>query len=132
MTKTYYSNSCISINVVLPSGKNMHIAFSAKSNGGSTYTTSSADIISAIERHYRFGKLFYAKESYDETKIAPMQEKVTEKTKEQEIRKIKVSDIGTAKDYLADTFGISRTTLRSAKAILEQAALHNIEFDGLE
>jgi DNA-binding FadR family transcriptional regulator len=61
-----------------------------------------------------------------------MQEKVTEKTKEQEIRKIKVSDIGTAKDYLADTFGISRTTLRSAKAILEQAALHNIEFDGLE
>ena len=45
--------------------------------------------------------------------------------------KVKVSDIAAAKDYLADKFGISRTSMRSTKAILEQAAAHGIEFEGL-
>ena len=47
-------------------------------------------------------------------------------------RKVKVSDIVSAKDYLADTFGISRTSMRSTKAIMEQAAANGIEFEGLE
>ena len=47
------------------------------------------------------------------------------------ICKVKVSDIAAAKDYLADKFGISRTSMRSTKAILEQAAAHGIEFEGL-
>jgi hypothetical protein len=47
-------------------------------------------------------------------------------------RKVKVSDIASAKDYLADTFGISRTSMRSTKAIMEQAAANGIEFEGLE
>lgn len=48
------------------------------------------------------------------------------------LRKIKVSDIASAKDYLADTFGINRTAMRSTKAIMEQAAANGVEFEGLE
>lgn len=44
---------------------------------------------------------------------------------------MKVSDLSAAKDYLADTFGISRTAMRSMKAITEQAAANGIEFEGL-
>lgn len=50
---------------------------------------------------------------------------------ESTLKKVTVSDFASAKDYLADTFGISRTTLRSQKAILEQAAANGIEFVGL-
>ena len=46
--------------------------------------------------------------------------------------KIIKGDIASAKDYLADTFGISRTSMRSTKAIMEQAAANGIEFEGLE
>lgn len=45
--------------------------------------------------------------------------------------KVHVTDLASAKDYLADKFGISRTSLRSTKAILEQAAAHGIEFEGI-
>ena len=37
-----------------------------------------------------------------------------------------------AADFLADTFGISRTSLRSEKAILDAAKEHHIEFEGLD
>ena len=51
---------------------------------------------------------------------------------EASLKKVKVSDLASAKDYLAETFGISRTALRSQKAIVEHAAAHGIEFEGLE
>ena len=41
---------------------------------------------------------------------------------------IKVTDIAEARDYIADTFGISRTALRTNKAVEEQAEKHNIKF----
>lgn len=111
----------------------MHINFAPKSGGGSTYTTSSADVMKGIEQHYHFGTLIHIESVKDDVQAVAKQPKVAEEAKkETEVRKVKVSDIGTAKDYLADTFGISRTSLRSAKSILEQAALHNIEFEGLE
>lgn len=47
------------------------------------------------------------------------------------LKQVTVSDLSSAKDYLADKFGISRTTLRSKKAIVEQAAANGIEFEGL-
>lgn len=55
-----------------------------------------------------------------------------EAEEEVNLRKVKVSDLAAAKDYLADKFGISRTALRSQKAILEHAAANGIEFEGLE
>lgn len=47
------------------------------------------------------------------------------------LTQVTVSDLASAKDYLADKFGISRTSLRSKKTIVDQAAAHGIEFVGL-
>lgn len=166
--KTYKANTNISINVVLPSKKNLHIAFTPLSDGSSVFTTDNEVIQKSIEKHYKFGKLFklhasqeqsVEKEATDKLKSTSLRKKKetpaaenvdkTEldnnenvgqngETKDNDeagnddtICKVKVSDIATAKDYLADKFGISRTSMRSTKAILEQAAAHGIEFEGL-
>jgi hypothetical protein len=154
MIKTYKANTNVSINVVLPSKKNLHISFTPLSNGSSLFTTDNEDIMRAIEKHYNFGKLFRLHSMQDES------EKINAKTEENlqdkeiptvdnqvtgedsqdgettdgndpTLKKVKVSDLSAAKDYLADTFGISRTAMRSMKAITEQAAANGIEFEGL-
>ncbi len=166
--KTYKANTNISINVVLPSKKNLHITFTPLSDGSSVFTTDNEVIQKSIEKHYKFGKLFklhasqeqsVEKEATDKLKSTSLRKKKktpaaenvdkTEldnnenvgqngETKDNDeagnddtICKVKVSDIATAKDYLADKFDISRTSMRSTKAILEQAAAHGIEFEGL-
>ncbi len=166
--KTYKANTNISINVVLPSKKNLHITFTPLSDGSSVFTTDNEVIQKSIEKHYKFGKLFrlQALQGKSAERKATDKQKVTslknqketptdgnvdkpeldssenvgpnEETKDnadtgsnETICKVKVSDIATAKDYLADKFGISRTSMRSTKAILEQAAAHGIEFEGL-
>ena len=165
--KTYKANTNIS-NVVLPSKKNLHIAFTPLSDGSSVFTTDNEVIQKSIEKHYKFGKLFKLHASQGQS----AEKEVTDKLKSTSLKnqkeipaaenvdkteldnnenveqngetednagagddetvcKVKVSDIATAKDYLADKFGISRTSMRSTKAILEQAAAHGIEFEGL-
>lgn len=152
MIKTYKANTCISINIVLPSKSNLHISFIPLSNGGSTFTTDSQEIMEAIERHYNFGKLFRLDSTQgegvpeqtegegEEKNGGPenkeqgkqsVEEKEEENAGEKGLKKVPVSDYATAKDYLADTFGISRTALRGPKAILEHAAARGIEFVGL-
>ena len=184
MIKTYKANTNVSINVVLPSKKNLHISFIPLSNGSSTFTTDNEEIMNAIECHYNFGKLFRlhsvqgeskkkaakvvempAKKeetpadnptpAEDTTVIAtdngdnenadanenaenseqngetPTEGAETETDTDTELKQVTVSDLAAAKDYLADKFGISRTTLRSKKAIVEQAAANGIEFVGL-
>ena len=165
MIKTYKANTNVSINVVLPNKKNLHISFTPLSDGSSTFTTGNEDIMNAIESHYNFGKLFrlHSQQSESKKKATKVVEKpvkdeeqtdkaednavvVDENTEANEnndetpaeeaenepaLKKVKVSDLAAAKDYLADTFGISRTALRSMKAITEQAAVHGIEFEGL-
>lgn len=154
MIKTYKANTNVSINVVLPSKKNLHISFTPLSNGSSLFTTDNEDMMRAIEKHYNFGNLFRLHSMQDES------EKINAKTEENlqdkeiptvdnqvtgedsqdgettdgndpTLKKVKVSDLSAAKDYLADTFGISRTAMRSMKAITEQAAANGIEFEGL-
>lgn len=134
MIKKYKSRSAISINVVLDSKKSMHIAFTAQSDGGSVYITDNKNVQNALERHYKYGTLFKLAGVEDETS-KESQSKETQDTEQEEKNKkrtVKVSDIAAAKDFLADTFGISRTSLRSEKAIREAAEQHNIEFEGLE
>lgn len=188
MIKTYKANTNVSINVVLPSKKNLHISFIPLSNGSSTFTTDNEEIMNAIECHYNFGKLFRLHSVQGESKKnaakvvetpAKKEEKAEEKpadnptpaedttvtdngdnenadanengeNNEQNgeapteggetetdtdadatLKQVTVSDLAAAKDYLADKFGISRTTLRSKKAIVEQAAANGIEFVGL-
>ena len=134
MKKHYKSKTAISINVVLKSKKSMHIAFTAQSDGSSVYTTDNPDVQYALEHHYKYGKLFklVSTESEEDIKARQEAEKAAANEKKDEIRKVSVSDLAAAKDFLADTFGISRTSLRSEKSIMEAAKAHNIEFEGLE
>ena len=67
MIKTYKANTNVSINVVLPSKKNLHISFTPLSNGSSLFTTDNEDIMRAIEKHYNFGKLFRLHSMQDES-----------------------------------------------------------------
>lgn len=186
MIKTYKANTNVSINVVLPSKKNLHISFIPLSNGSSTFTTDNEEIMNAIECHYNFGKLFRLHSVQGESKKnaakvvetpakkeekaedkpadnptsaedttvtdngdnenadanengenneqngeAPTEGAETETDTDATLKQVIVSDLAAAKDYLADKFGISRTTLRSKKAIVEQAAANGIEFVGL-
>lgn len=128
MTKTYKSGSDISINVILAGNKNLHISFTPSSDGTSTYTTKDANVQAAIEKHYRFGKLFRLERVEDERKPKekPVQAAPVKKNEE-----ISVPDLSVAKDILADRFGISRTLLRTKDAIMEHAAAHGIVFTGI-
>lgn len=133
--KHYISDSHIAINVTLDGGESMHLSFIALSNGGSVFSTDSEELQKAIERHYRFGELFIL-DHIEEPKNTPetTNEEYTsvKESEDGNIQKITVNDLGEAKNYLADTLGISRTSLRSLKTILEVAKANNIEFEGLE
>lgn len=128
MIKKYKSNSSISINVILPSGSNLHVPFTPLSDGSSEYTTSDENVQYGLEHHYKFGKMFFSVEIPAEPEPNVSEPEAAEESK---VVKVKVTDLESAKDYLADNFGVSRTQLRSQKAIITNAALHNIEFEGI-
>lgn len=131
MIKSYKSKRTVSVNVTLRNKKNIHIAFSAQSDGSSVYSTSNEDIQYALEHHRKFGTLFKLVRVESETN-ANRTKPVDEKHEvENNVKTIKISDFAAAKDYLADTFGISRTSLRSEKSILAAAREHNIQFEGI-
>lgn len=135
MTKHYISDSHIAINVTLNGGESMHLSFIALSNGGSVFSTDSEELQNAIERHYRFGDLFtlnHIEEPKNTSETANEEYTSVKESEDGNIQKITVNDLGEAKNYLADTLGISRTSLRSLKTILEVAKANNIEFEGLE
>ena len=194
--KKYIAKTNVSINVVLPTGANRHIAFSALTGGGSVFYTDDPDIQKAMECHYKFGKLFRVDHKYipekqrnkpapkPKTEIVPEQPTVSaapipigeaqtptveeveyapagettvavpdseqptaedidsdgqpEEAEDNEteaedngLKTIVVSDPDAAKAYLAEHFGISRTKIKSVKAIKEAAAAHGIVFEGI-
>ena len=129
MIKRYKSKSAISVNVVLRKGKSMHVSFTVQSDGSSVYLTENEEVQYGLEHHYKYGKLFYLVRDAGEVKDEK-QEAEADKP-ESKMRKVKVSDLAAAKDFLADTFGVSRTSLRSGKSIVEAAKEHHIEFVGL-
>ena len=135
MTKHYISDSHIAINVTLDGGESVHLSFIALSNGGSVFSTDSEELQKAIERHYRFGDLFtldHIEEPKNTSETANEEYTSVKESEDGNIQKITVNDLGEAKNYLADTLGISRTSLRSLKTILEVAKANNIEFVGLD
>ena len=130
MIKYYRSKSCVSISVVFENGSRKHIAFEAKTGGGSTYTTDNEDEQKAIESHPYFNKMFreFVPPIVVESKMkasAPVKKKV-------DFTSVTVSDIVEAKNYIADRFGVSRTKLKSKKSILEAAAAYKIRFEGID
>lgn len=131
MIKHYKANTAIGVNVVLGGGKNMHVTFTSQSDGSSVYATGDAEVQAALERHYKFGKLFRLVRQESEADAKAKRAAAPQAAKASVPRKVKVSDLGTAKDYLADNFGVSRTSLRSEKAIVDAGRAHGIEFEGL-
>ena len=126
MTKQYISDVQIAINIILSNGKNKHIAFIPLSNGSSVFATDDADIQNALERHKRFDELFtLGKVVKEEPKKEEAKEVVNNSNA---IRMVAVNDIGEAKDYLAENFGLNRTSLRSEKAIVAAAKANSIQF----
>lgn len=133
ITKKYRANTNISINVVLPSKKNLHISFIPLSDGSSVFITDNKDIQNAIEKNHNYGKLFRLVESYDKANQAAAKpdNEIDSADEVNTVTEIKVSDISAAKDYLADKFGVSRTALRSTQAILNKAEELGITFIGI-
>lgn len=163
--KKYIAKTNVSINVVLATGANRHIAFNALTGGGSVYYTDDPEIIVAMERHYKYGKLFRVDTKYvpekqrtkptsiskstataapsaqtalvttstpSEGSVVPDEEDAdAEESEGSGKTTIVVSDPDAAKAYLADHFGLSRTKLKSLKAIKEAAASHGIVFEGI-
>ena len=122
--KIYKAKSHISITVTLR-GANAHVSFSPLTGGGSTYTTNDAEMQAALEAHPKFGKLFKAIE------VKPVEVKKKAAPKKDEGNKVKVNSADDAKEYLIDKFGISRTKLRTIKAIKEAAEKKGIVFEGI-
>lgn len=56
----------------------------------------------------------------------------SEEDEDDGLRVVTVTCTSDAKEYLADTFGISRTNLRSKAKIIEAAAKNGIKFEGLD
>lgn len=164
--KRYIAKTNVSINIVLPTGANRHIAFSSLTGGGSVFYTDDPEIQNAMERHYKFGTLFridnkYAAEKQrnkpapkpkaqattDTTEAAPATDEETGPSTDEQpteaeadeaeaetdngLKTIVVSDPDAAKAYLAEHFGLSRTKIKTLKAIKEAAAANGIVFEGI-
>lgn len=132
--KTYKGSTNVCLNIVLPGGANMHVSFTPQSNGSSVFTTANEDVQKGLEHHYKFGKLFrvIAERDPEEEAKKAAKAKKAEKAVEEEaasaLRKVKMTDYDSAKDYLAENYSVSRTSLRTKKSIEECAAQHGIEF----
>lgn len=79
--KKYIAKTNVSINIVLPSGKNRHITFGAVTGGGSVFYTDDQDTINAMERHYKYGTLFRADHQYNANNAEKQCGKPTKKLK---------------------------------------------------
>lgn len=130
MLKKYSSKTQISINVRLESGKSLHVAFSPITGGSSLYYTEDENVQKALEKHYHYGTLFTG------SAVEPVETKKSAEQKSEEakpsMKEITVSCADDAKDYLSDRFGVSRTKMRSVKAIQESAHAFGVVFKGLE
>ena len=146
--KKYIAKTSVSINIVLGGGANRHIAFTSLTGGGSVFYTDDPEIQSALERHYKFGKLFILDTPKDkpispiDKPISPEDKPVSPKDKPGDgdeteavvnpgLKTIVVTDPDSAKAYLAEHFGISRTKLTSIKKIKEAAEANGIVFEGI-
>jgi hypothetical protein len=138
--KKYIAKTHVSINIVLASGANRHIAFDAVTGGGSVFYTDDEVIQKALESHYKFGKLFQIDKDFNkEQKQLESDEETavdedgpgTESNDSSELQPVVVTDVDAAKTYLAEHFGISRTKLKTVSKIIAEAAANGIVFEGI-
>ena len=121
---------------VMVGDERMRIVFEGKTMGNSVYMTRDPNVQKAIESHYWFNEKFFLAESIDEKKeAAEEKKKAAAKTKKKVADEKKthvVTDIEDAKDYLAETYGVSRSKMKTKEDILAIAKEKGVELEGLE
>lgn len=116
-------------------GKLRRVVFDGQSHGTSIYSTRDTKEQKAIESHYWFNDKFWLEETVDEKKAAAEAKKKAEAKAVKaasEKRTYSVTDIADAKDYLADTYGVSRTKMKTKEDVLSAAKEYGVELEGLE
>lgn len=135
MFNKYQAGSDLAFSVMV-GNERMRIVFEGKTMGSSVYMTRDPKVQKAIESHYWFKDKFFLAESIDEKKeAAEVKKKAAAKTKKKVADEKKthvVTDIEDAKDYLAETFSVSRSKMKTKEDILAIAKEKGVELEGLE
>lgn len=135
MYKKYQAGTDLSFSVMV-GNERVRVVFEGKTMGCSIYGTRDEKLQKAIESHYWFNDKFFLKEAVDEKKeAAEAKKRAAAKTKKKAAEKKKthiVTDFEDARDYLAETFGVSRSKLKTKEDILSIAKEKGVELEGLE
>lgn len=135
MYKKYQAGTDLSFSVMV-GYERVRVVFEGKTMGCSIYGTRDEKLQKAIESHYWFNDKFFLVEAVDEKKeAAEAKKRAAAKTKKKAAEEKKthiVTDFEDARDYLADTFGVSRSKLKTKEDILSIAKEKGVELEGLE
>ena len=135
MYKKYQAGTDLSFSVMV-GNERVRVVFEGKTMGCSIYGTRDEKLQKAIESHYWFKDKFFLVEAVDEKKeAAEAKKRAAAKTKKKEAEEKKthiVTDFEDARDYLAETFGVSRSKLKTKEDILSIAKEKGVELEGLE
>ena len=135
MFNKYQAGSDLAFSVMV-GNERMRIVFEGKTMGSSVYMTRDPKVQKAIESHYWFKDKFFLAERIDEKKeAAEVKKKDAAKTKKKVADEKKthvVTDVEDAKDYLAETYGVSRSKMKTKEDILAIAKEKGVELEGLE
>lgn len=135
MYKKYQAGTDLSFSVMV-GNERVRVVFEGKTMGCSIYGTRDEKLQKAIESHYWFNDKFFLKEAVDEKKeAAEAKKRAAAKTKKKAAEEKKthiVTDFEVARDYLAETFGVSRSKLKTKEDILSIAKEKGVELEGLE
>ena len=119
----YIAKTHVALNVQM-NGSNVHVSFTPQTGGGSVFYTNDNALAEALEKHVRFGRLFKKAAEPVKVKVEVKKAVAAEPVKKEKEKTFACYE--DAKDYLVDTFGISRTKLRSKTAIEAAAKANNI------
>lgn len=135
MYKKYQAGTDLSFSVMV-GNERVRVVFEGKTMGCSIYGTRDEKLQKAIESHYWFNDKFFLVEAVDEKKEASEAKKrAAAKTKKKAAEEKKthiVTDFEDARDYLAETFGVSRSKLKTKEDILSIAKEKGVELEGIE
>ncbi|MCI6448787.1 MAG: hypothetical protein MSA39_09845 [Prevotella sp.] len=135
MYKKYQAGTDLSFSVMV-GNERVRVVFEGKTMGCSIYGTRDEKLQKAIESHYWFKDKFFLVEAVDEKKeAAEAKKRAAAKTKKKAAEEKKthiVTDFEDARDYLAETFGVSRSKLKTKEDILSIAKEKGVELEGLE
>ena len=118
--------------VIASGGASFHFTFSEGTMTGygvtpAKYSTTNPLLQNVIERsqYFKSGKIFLVKQIVLEEDAAP------EEVATEELKKVEVSCLEDAKEYLAEHCGVSRLKLKSKQSIENYAKENKIEFVGI-